>query len=149
MFGLIKPFHFGIPTFHIWPIAAMCIVMLVTFIESTGMFIALGEIVEKPMDERTLVRGFRADAAGTMIGGIFNTFPYTSYAQNIGLVNITGVRSRWVCAFAGMILIVLGLFPKVAYFVASIPPFVLGGAGIVMFGMVTASGMKVLARVDF
>ncbi|MBH3449994.1 purine permease [Pseudomonas putida] len=149
VFGLIKPFHFGIPTFHIWPIAAMCIVMLVTFIESTGMFIALGEIVEKPMDERTLVRGFRADAAGTMIGGIFNTFPYTSYAQNIGLVSITGVRSRWVCAFAGMILIVLGLFPKVAYFVASIPPFVLGGAGIVMFGMVTASGMKVLARVDF
>ncbi|MCX2901629.1 MULTISPECIES: nucleobase:cation symporter-2 family protein [Pseudomonas] len=149
VFGLIKPFHFGVPTFHIWPIAAMCIVMLVTFIESTGMFIALGEIVEKPMDERTLVRGFRADAAGTMIGGIFNTFPYTSYAQNIGLVSITGVRSRWVCACAGIILIVLGLFPKVAYFVASIPPYVLGGAGIVMFGMVTASGMKVLARVDF
>lgn len=149
VFGVILPFHFGMPTFHLWPMAAMCIVMLVTFIESTGMFIALGEIVDKPMDERTLVRGFRADALGTAVGGIFNTFPYTSYAQNIGLVSITGVRSPWVCALAGAILIVLGLFPKVAYFVASIPPYVLGGAGIVMFGMVTASGMKVLGRVDF
>ena len=135
-FGFIMPFHFGLPTFHLWPIAAMCIVMLVTFVESTGMFIALGEIVEKSVDERTLTRGFRADAVGTVVGGVFNTFPYTSYAQNIGLV-------------AGVILIVLGLFPKVAYFVASIPPCVLGGAGIVMFGMVTASGMKVLGRVDF
>ncbi|MAQ49983.1 MAG: purine permease [Pseudomonas sp.] len=148
-FGFIMPFHFGLPTFHLWPIAAMCIVMLVTFVESTGMFIALGEIVEKSVDERTLTRGFRADAVGTVVGGVFNTFPYTSYAQNIGLVGITGVRSPWVCAMAGVILIVLGLFPKVAYFVASIPPCVLGGAGIVMFGMVTASGMKVLGRVDF
>jgi NCS2 family nucleobase:cation symporter-2 len=127
----------------------MCIVMLVTFIESTGMFLALGEIVEKPVSEKDLVQGFRADGVGTMIGGIFNTFPYTSYAQNVGLVSVTGVRSRWVCATAGVILMVLGLFPKVAVLVASIPPFVLGGAGIVMFGMVTASGIKVLARVDF
>lgn len=149
VFGLITPFHFGVPSFHVWPIAAMSIVMLVTFIESTGMFIALGEIVEKPVDEPTLVRGFRADAVGTIFGGLFNTFPYTSYAQNIGLVSITGVRSPWVCAAAGCILIVLGLFPKVAYVVASIPPYVLGGAGIVMFGMVTANGMKVLGRVEF
>uniref|UniRef100_UPI0003747262 solute carrier family 23 protein n=1 Tax=Cupriavidus sp. UYPR2.512 TaxID=1080187 RepID=UPI0003747262 len=132
-----------------WPIAAMCIVMLVTFIESTGMFLALGEIVEKPVSEKDLIRGFRADGIGTMIGGVFNTFPYTSYAQNVGLVSVTGVKSRWVCAMAGVILMVLGLFPKIAVFVASIPPFVLGGAGIVMFGMVTASGIKVLARVDF
>ncbi|GLC95391.1 permease [Cupriavidus sp. TA19] len=148
-FGFILPFHFGAPKFSFWPIAAMCIVMLVTFIESTGMFLALGEIVEKPVSEKDLIRGFRADGIGTMIGGVFNTFPYTSYAQNVGLVSVTGVKSRWVCATAGVILMVLGLFPKIAVVVASIPPFVLGGAGIVMFGMVTASGIKVLARVDF
>lgn len=148
-FGLILPFHFGAPTFSFWAVAAMCIVMLVTFIESTGMFLALGDIVDRPVNERDLVRGFRADGVGTVIGGVFNTFPYTSYAQNIGLVSVTGVKSRWVCATAGVVLIVLGLFPKMAVLIASIPPYVLGGAGIVMFGMVGASGIKTLSRVDF
>lgn len=148
LFGLILPFHFGLPKFSFWAIAAMCIVMLVTFIESTGMFLALGEIVDKPVSEKDLVRGFRADGAGTVIGGIFNTFPYTSYAQNVGLVSVTGVKSRWVCVVAGVILMVLGLSPKMAVLVASIPPFVLGGVGIVMFGMVAATGIKVLARVN-
>ncbi|MEE7493348.1 nucleobase:cation symporter-2 family protein [Methylobacterium oryzae] len=148
-FGVVVPFRFGMPTFNVWAVAAMCIVMFVTFIESTGMFLALGEIVEKPVSEKDLVRGFRADGLGTLLGGVFNTFPYTSYAQNVGLVGVTGVKSRWVCAVAGVLLMVLGLFPKVAVVVASIPPFVLGGAGIVMFGVVTASGIKVLSRVDF
>ncbi|WP_066739150.1 nucleobase:cation symporter-2 family protein [Cupriavidus sp. D384] len=147
-FGFIIPFHFGMPKFSFWPIVAMSIVMLVTFIESAGMFLALGEIVDKPVGERDLVRGFRADGLGTIIGGVFNTFPYTSYAQNVGLVSVTGIKSRWVCATAGVLLMILGLFPKVAIIVASVPPFVLGGAGIVMFGMVTASGIKVLSRVD-
>ncbi|MBS0353923.1 MAG: purine permease [Proteobacteria bacterium] len=148
LFGLILPFHFGLPKFNFWAVAAMCVVMLVTFIESTGMFLALGEIVEKPLSEEDLVRGFRADGVGTVIGGVFNTFPYTSYAQNVGLVSVTGVKSRWVCVTAGVILMVLGLFPKMAVLVASIPPFVLGGVGIVMFGMVAASGIKVLERAD-
>ena len=72
------PFHFGVPQFSLWPIVAMCIVMLVTFIESTGMFLALGEVVDKPVGEKELVRGFRADGVGTMLGGVFNTFPYIS-----------------------------------------------------------------------
>lgn len=148
-FGLVMPFHFGVPEFSLWPIVAMCIVMLVTFIESTGMFLALGEVVDKPVGEKELVRGFRADGVGTMLGGVFNTFPYTSYAQNIGLISITGVKSRWVCALAGFFLILLALFPKVAMIIASIPPYVLGGAGLVMFGMVAASGVKVLSRVSF
>lgn len=143
------PFHFGVPTFSFWAVAAMCIVMVVTFIESTGMFLAVGEIVGRPVTEPDLVRGFRADSIGTVVGGVFNTFPYTSFAQNVGLVSVTNVKSRWVCVAAGAILIVLGLIPKLAVIVASIPPFVLGGAGIVMFGMVAASGIKVLTRVDF
>ncbi|ABR89491.1 xanthine permease (NSC2 family) [Janthinobacterium sp. Marseille] len=147
--GVTTPFHFGMPTFSFWAVAAMCIVMIVTFIESTGMFLAVGEIVGRPVTEPDLVRGFRADGIGTVLGGVFNTFPYTSYAQNVGLVSVTNVKSRWVCVTAGFILITLGLVPKLAVIVASVPTFVLGGAGIVMFGMVAASGIKVLTRVDF
>lgn len=147
-FGMVMPFHFGTPHFDPIAIATMTLVMLVTFIESTGMFLAVGDLVGRPVDQKTLIRGLRVDGLGTLIGGIFNTFPYTSFSQNVGLVGVTGVKSRWVCAMGGLILVVLGLFPKVAHVVASVPQFVLGGAGIVMFGMVTATGIKILSTVD-
>ncbi|MES2261955.1 MAG: nucleobase:cation symporter-2 family protein [Pseudomonadota bacterium] len=147
--GVITPLHFGTPTFSFWAVAAMCVVMLVTFIESTGMFLAIGEIVGKPVTQQDLVRGFRADSLGSVVGGVFNTFPYTSFAQNVGLVAMTGVRSRWVCAAGGLILMLLGMLPKLAVIVASVPPSVLGGTGIVMFGMVAASGIRTLTKVDF
>src|SRR5207247_6171418 len=89
------------------------------------------------------------DGLGTLIGGIFNTFPYTSFSQNVGLVGVTGVRSRWVCVAGGVILVAFGLFPKMAHVVASVPQFVLGGAGIVMFGMVAATGIRILSHVDY
>jgi xanthine permease len=147
--GIVLPFHFGLPHFDPLSIATMTTVMFVSFIESTGMFLAVGDIVGRPVDQRALVRGLRVDGLGTLIGGIFNAFPYTSFSQNVGLIGITGVKSRFVCAAGGVILVVLGLFPKMAQVVASVPPFVLGGAGIVMFGMVTANGIKVLSKVDF
>jgi xanthine/uracil permease len=84
-----------------------------------------------------------------VIGGLFNTFPYTSFSQNVGLVGVTGVRSRFVCVAAGIILVVLGLIPKMAALVESLPVFVLGGAGLVMFGMVAATGIRILSTVDF
>ncbi|MHC1478774.1 nucleobase:cation symporter-2 family protein [Frateuria aurantia] len=145
----VVPFHFGRPRFDPWSILTMCIVLCIVFVESTGMFLALGEIVGRPVQRRDLVRGLRVDALGTLLGGIFNAFPDTSYSQNIGLVSLTGVRSRWVCVLSGFMLIGLGLMPKLAVLVAAIPPSVLGGAGLVMFGLVTAHGLRVLARVDF
>ncbi|TDV35173.1 NCS2 family nucleobase:cation symporter-2 [Paraburkholderia caballeronis] len=147
--GFVMPFHFGMPHFDPLAIATMVTVMFVTFIESTGMFLAVGDMVERPVDQRALVRGLRVDGLGTLIGGVFNSFPHTSFSQNVGLIGVTGVKSRYVCATGGAILVALGLFPKMAQTVASVPPFVLGGAGIVMFGMVAASGIKVLAKVDF
>ncbi|HPO17946.1 MAG TPA: solute carrier family 23 protein, partial [Rubrivivax sp.] len=86
---------------------------------------------------------------GTLIGGIFNTFPYTSFSQNVGLVGVTGVRSRYVTAAGGVIMIVLGLLPKMGAVVEAIPQFVLGGAGLVMFGMVAATGIRILSTVDY
>ena len=142
-------FEFGLPHFDPLAIATMVTVMFVTFIESTGMFLAVGDMVGRPVDRRTLVRGLRVDGLGTLVGGIFNSFPHTSFSQNVGLIGVTGVKSRFVCAMGGLILVTLGLFPKMAQLVASVPPFVLGGAGIVMFGMVAASGIKSLSRVDF
>ncbi|KXU90553.1 purine permease [Paraburkholderia monticola] len=147
--GIVMPFHFGLPHFDPLAIATMVTVMFVTFIESTGMFLAVGDMVDRPVDQKTLVRGLRVDGLGTLIGGIFNSFPHTSFSQNVGLIGVTGVKSRFVCAMGGVILVLLGLFPKMAQVVASVPAFVLGGAGIVMFGMVAANGIKVLSRVDF
>ncbi|WP_213955444.1 nucleobase:cation symporter-2 family protein [Variovorax sp. dw_954] len=147
--ALTTPFHFGMPRFDAAAIVSMCIVMLITLVESTGMFLALGEITGKRMTPELLTRGLRADGLGTLIGGIFNTFPYTSFSQNVGLVTVTGVRSRYVAAMGGGLLILLALFPKVAHIVASVPPFVLGGAGIVMFGMVAATGVRILGSIDY
>lgn len=148
-FGVVLPMQIALPKFDFWAIVAMTIVMLVTFIEATGMFVAVGEMVGKPVDRKEMVNGFRADGLGTLVGAIFNIFPYTSYAENVGLVSITGVRSRWVCAMGGLILMVLGLFPKMSALIASIPPAVLGGAGLIMFGMITACGVRMLAQVDY
>jgi NCS2 family nucleobase:cation symporter-2 len=130
-------------------ILTMTLVMIVVMIESTGMFLALGDITGKKVSQADLSAGLRTDGLGTLIGGIFNTFPYTSFSQNVGLVGVTGVKSRWVCVAGGVIMIVLGLLPKMAALVESVPTFVLGGAGLVMFGMVAATGIRILSRVDF
>jgi len=146
---VVLPFSFGMPTFDMVAILTMSLVMIVVMIESTGMFLALSDITGKKISQNELTAGLRTDGLGTLIGGIFNTFPYTSFSQNVGLVGVTGVRSRFVCVAGGIIMIVLGLLPKLAALVESVPTFVLGGAGLVMFGMVAATGVRILAGVDF
>ena len=146
---IVVPFRFGLPTFDPLSVLTLTIVQIVIFIESTGMFLALGDMVEKPVSERDVVRGLRADGLATLIGGLLNSFPHSSFSQNVGLVGVTGVRSRWVTAMGGVILIVFGLVPKMSIVVASVPQFVLGGAGVVMFGMVLATGIRILAKVDY
>jgi len=146
---IVIPFRFGVPQFHLVPVITMCIVMIVVMIESLGMFLALSEITGKAIDRDALTRGLRADGVGTLLGGIFNTFPYTSFSQNVGLVGVTGVRSRWVTVTGGCIMLVLGLMPKLSALVEAVPLVVLGGAGLVMFGMVAATGARILTAVDF
>jgi uracil-xanthine permease len=148
-FDVVTPFAFGMPTFDLVMILTMTLVMIVVMIESTGMFLALSDITGRKIDQQDLAKGLRTDGLGTLIGGIFNTFPYTSFSQNVGLVGVTGVKSRWVCVAGGVIMIVLGMLPKMAAFVESIPTFVLGGAGLVMFGMVAATGIRILSTVDY
>ena len=148
-FAMISPFHFGAPVFDPVMILTMVLVMIVVMIESTGMFLALGEITGTKVTRPMLTAGLRTDGLGTLIGGLFTTFPYTSFSQNVGLVGVTGIRSRYVCVAGGAIMVVLGLIPKMGALVEALPTAVLGGAGLVMFGMVAATGVRILAGVDF
>jgi OHCU decarboxylase len=147
--GFTTPFYFGLPKFALLPILLMIVVMLITAVETTGDVYATGQIVEKPISKRDIAAALRADGLATFLGGVMNSFPYTCFAENVGLVRLTRVKSRWVVATAGGFMILLGLLPKAGAIVAAIPPSVLGGAALVMFGTVAAVGIQTLGRVDF
>ncbi|MFI5529797.1 nucleobase:cation symporter-2 family protein [Kitasatospora sp. NPDC051853] len=146
VFALPSPFHFGAPVFEVTAIVSICIVMVVSMTESTADMLALGRIVEREADEPTLAAGLRADGLATAISPVFNGFAASAFAQNIGLVALTNIRSRFVVAAGGGILILLGLFPVLGSLVSLVPSPVLGGAGIVLFGTVAASGIRTLAE---
>lgn len=149
MVGYTAPFYFGIPKFSLTAMLSMCIVMIITMVETTGDVYATGEIVGKRIKREDIGRAIRADGAATLLGGILNSFPYTCFAENVGLVRLTQIKSRWVVAAAGVIMIILGSLPKAAAIVAGIPHPVLGGAALVMFAAVAVVGIQTLAKVDF
>ncbi|MGG1574121.1 nucleobase:cation symporter-2 family protein [Fictibacillus sp. NRS-1165] len=148
-FHMVKPFYFGPPTFHVSAILTMVLVAIVSMIESTGVFLALGKICAKDISPEQMTKGYRAEGLAVILGGMFNAFPYTTYSQNVGLVQLSGIRTKNVIYTAGGMLIVLGLVPKVATITTLIPTAVMGGAMVAMFGMVVASGIKMLSDVDF
>ncbi|MBQ0138395.1 MAG: purine permease [Kurthia sp.] len=143
---IIKPFYFATPEFHLVPIITMTIVAIVSLVESTGSYFALGEMTKTPMNSKMLARGYRSEGLASIIGGIFNAFPYTAFSQNVGLMQLTGVKNRAVIGIMAVMLIVLGFLPKVAALTTIIPKAVLGGAMIAMFGMVISQGIKMLGR---
>ncbi|HEY5849078.1 MAG TPA: solute carrier family 23 protein [Microlunatus sp.] len=150
--GWIKlsiPFHYGAPEFKLSAILGILIVMVITAVETVGSLYATGEIVHRRIKSDDISRALRADGAATFLGGMLGSFPYTCFAENIGLVRITGVKSRWVVATAGCFMIVLGLFPKAAAIVAMIPHPVLGGAALSLFAAVAIVGIQTLSSVDF
>lgn len=148
-FGIVSPFHFGAPTFEVPAVISMAIVMLVVMAESTADMLALGEIVEKPAGEGTLADGLRADGLATALSTVFGGFACTAFAQNVGLVSLTRMGSRYVVAAAGVVLVLLGAFPVTGGIVALVPQPVLGGAGLVLFGSVAVSGIRILAKASF
>lgn len=147
--GIVPPLYFGFPRFEWSAILSMLIVMLVIMVETTGDCIAIGEIVGRKINKPHLAACLRADGISTALAGVLNTFPHSAFAQNVGLVAVTGIKSRYVVACSGIILLVLGLFPKMGALIASIPSAVLGGAGLAMFGMIIASGIRALGKVSF
>ncbi|MEF7558054.1 xanthine permease PbuX [Bacillus thuringiensis] len=145
----IQPFYFGTPTFELTPIITMILVACVGIVEATGVYFALSDICNKKIGEKELTKGYRAEGLAMVLGGIFNAFPYTTYSQNVGLVQLTGVRNRVIIYTCGGMLITLGFIPKIAAITTIIPKSVLGGAMLAMFGMVMAYGIKMLSSVDF
>ncbi len=147
--GIALPMSFGMPQFDVVPILIMTLAMVVIMAETTGNTLAIGRMVDVPITSRRLGNAFRGEGLATMFSAIFNGFPLNAFSQNTGLIAMTRVRSRYVVAAAGIIMVVMGLIPKVGAIVAAIPPAVLGGGAIVMFGMTTAAGIQELARVKY
>ena len=143
------PLYFGTPTFEISSIVMMCIIATVSMVESTGVYLALSDITNDPINSTRLRNGYRAEGLAVLLGGIFNTFPYTGFSQNVGLVKLSGIKTRLPIYYAAGFLVLLGLLPKFGALAQIIPSPVLGGAMLVMFGFVSIQGMQILARVDF
>lgn len=148
-FHFPQPFYFGMPKFEWSSILLMIVISLVSMVESTGVYFALGEITGKKVGEEELKKGYRAEGLAVILGGIFNTFPYTGFSQNVGLVQLSGIKTRKPIYMSAFLLILLGLLPKVGAFAQIIPDPVLGGGMLVMFGMVAVQGMRMLAKVSF
>jgi xanthine permease len=149
LFHFPRPFYFGMPTFDISSILMMIIISMVSMVESTGVYLALSDITGEELTEDSLKRGYRAEGLAVILGGIFNTFPYTGFSQNVGLVQLSGIKSRRPIFFSALFLVILGLLPKVGACAQIIPAPVLGGGMLVMFGMVAVQGIRMLSRVDF
>lgn len=148
-FHLPQFFYFGTPKFEWSSILTMILVSLTTMVESTGVFFALAEITGKNLEEADLKRGYRAEGIAVILGGLFNTFPYSTFSENVGVVQLSGVKTRQPIYFSALFLILLGLLPKIGALATVIPDPVLGGAMIVMFGMVGVQGIRMLQQVDF
>ena len=142
-------FFFGVPKLNVSAMVTMMLVSLTTMIESTGVFFALSDITGRKLTSKDLERGYRAEGIAAILGGLFNTFPYSTFSENVGVLKMSGVKTRRPVYYAAFLLLLLGLLPKVGALATIIPTPVLGGAMIVMFGMVGVQGVQILHKVDF
>ncbi|PSQ12210.1 uracil permease [Halobacteriales archaeon QS_7_68_65] len=142
-FAVPVPLRFGI-AFEPVPILIMAVLYLTTTMETVGHISALTAVEDRSPSVGEFEGGLLADGVMSGIAGVFGAFPNTSFAQNIGVVTFTGIMSRFVVAVAGVVLVVLGFVPKVGAVFATMPNPVLGGATLVMFGMILSNGFKIL-----
>lgn len=147
-FHLPQFFYFGVPEFEWSSCITMIIIALVSMVESTGVFFAIGDLLKKDISEDDLKRGYRAEGIAQIFGGIFNTFPYTTFSQNVGLLQLSGIKTKRPIFWAAGMLMAMGLLPKIGALVTIIPTPVLGGAMLVMFTMIAVQGIKMLVHVN-
>ncbi|BDR60961.1 nucleobase:cation symporter-2 family protein [Lactobacillus xylocopicola] len=147
-FHLPQLFYFGMPHFEWSSSLTMIIIALVSMIESTGVFFATGDLLHHQVTEEDLKKGYRAEGLAQILGGLFNAFPYTTFSQNVGLLQLSGIKTKRPIYWAGGLLMVMGLLPKIGALVTIIPTPVLGGAMLVMFTMIAVQGIKTLTQVD-
>ncbi|MCI1530957.1 MAG: purine permease [Lactobacillus amylovorus] len=148
-FHLPQLFYFGVPEFEWSSCLTMIIIALVSMVESTGVFFAIGDLLHKDITEDDLKRGYRAEGLAQVFGGLFNTFPYTTFSQNVGLLQLSGIKTKRPIYWAAGLLMAMGLLPKIGALVTIIPDSVLGGAMLVMFTMIAVQGIRMLTKVDF
>ncbi|QLB40432.1 uracil-xanthine permease family protein [Mannheimia pernigra] len=142
-----QPLHFGL-AFPISGIIGMSIAYLVTIVESSGNFLALGNATQTEISGKHLRGGVLCDGLGSAFASIMSTTPFSSFAQNIGVISLTGVASRYVVTIMGCLLVLAGIFPWFGALIVSIPSPVLGGAGLMMFAMIIAAGIQMLDKVE-
>lgn len=147
-FHLPQLFYFGVPEFEWSSCLTMIIIALVSMVESTGVFFAIGDLLNKDITEEDLKKGYRAEGIAQIFGGLFNTFPYTTFSQNVGLLQLSGIKTKRPIFWAAGFLMTMGLLPKIGAVVTIIPDSVLGGAMLVMFTMIAVQGIKLLLNVD-
>ena len=148
-FHLPQLFYFGVPEFEWSSCLTMIIIALVSMVESTGVFFAIGDLLHKNITEDDLKRGYRAEGLAQVFGGRFTTFPYTTFSQNVGLLQLSGIKTKRPIYWAAGLLMAMGLLPKIGALVTIIPDSVLGGAMLVMFTMIAVQGIRMLTKVDF
>ncbi len=142
-FAVPTPLKFGLE-FHAGPIFILSFVYVIVLIETIGDVSGTTAAVNREATNDEIKGGLLADGFGSAFASIFNAFPNTSYSQNVGVINFTGVASRHVAAIGGVFLLIMGLIPKVGGLVAAMPHPVLGGGAIVMFGMIFGSGLRII-----
>ena len=145
------PFRYGV-SFDFSAIISLGLVYLITAIEAYGDITANSLISGQPVEGEKFMKrasgGILADGFNSMIAGIFNSFPNSIFAQNNGMIQLTGVASRYVGYFIAGMLVLLGLFPAVGLIFSLMPEPVLGGATLLMFGTVAAAGIRIIASQD-
>ncbi|GAB92183.1 nucleobase:cation symporter-2 family protein [Gordonia rhizosphera] len=142
--------HFGAPRFDLLAICSLAIIQIVLIVELAGQVNAVGDVVGKTVPPHKLAAAVRADGVVNALGGgLFQSFMYVTFAQNVGILTLTKVFSRYVTVVTGAMLMGLAFFPVVGQVVAAIPRPVLGAAAVVMFGTIAVVGIRILGHVDF
>lgn len=148
-FEIINPGKFGMPKFRIDAILMMTIFCVINLIQCIGVFSVLDEVCKTSTDSNTKIKGLRGVAMGQIFAGLFCSVPSTMFNENVGLIELTNIKSRNVIKVAGLFLIIIGFFPKVAALITIIPKPVMGGATISLFGIILTAGISILSKVDF
>lgn len=146
-FALPNLFTYGIH-FDLASTLAFVPAYIVSAIGTVGIMIAIGQASHAEVSSKRIGNGVLADGVGSAIAGVFGAGPNTAFSQNVGLITLTKVASRRVMMLAGILLVVLGLFPKLSALISIMPSPVLGGTGIILFGLIAAQGVKTLSTVE-
>ncbi|AGK60178.1 uracil-xanthine permease [Archaeoglobus sulfaticallidus PM70-1] len=150
VFSIPKPLPWGIPIFEATAIITLLFAFMVSIIESVGDYHAISAISGAKITDRNINRGIMSEGLACSIAGFLGACGTTSYSENIGLVALTKVASRYVVQIGGVILIFLSLIPKFSGILASIPAPVLGGLTVALYGMISVTGLRLIKeKVEF